>query len=217
MSKDEEFLKNEKDRYGKIYVDLTYAIDNISPFIDSKELNNRKYVTKLPVLKKYIDLIEAAQGEINKKSGFSRLFSDNKYTDLLRTYKQDNRETLTQLENCSGCVHRNCMESKFDGCLGCKTGSRIVYSDNKKINVRFHDNWILNLTNDRTGEPDSYTVLATLQDIELDRKYIIIANLITKEKFILYYYPGISEDSYGEISDPTEFDFIVSTFQSIEE
>jgi len=217
MSKDMEFLKNEKDRYGKMYVDLTYAIDNIAPFIDSKELNNRKYVAKLPVLKKYIDLIEAAQGELSKKNVFSRFFSDNKYIDLLNTYKRDNMETLSQLENCSRCVYRNCMEDKFDGCLGCKSGSRIVYCDNKKISVRLHDNWMLNLTNDRTGAVDKYNVLATLQDIELDRKYIIIENLITKEKFILHYYPGISEDSYSEITDPEEFDFIVSTYQSLEE
>lgn len=217
MSKDIEFLKNEKDRYGKIYVDLTYAIDNISPFIDSKELNNRKYVAKLPILKKYIDLIEAAQGELSKKSGFSKLFSDNKYTDLLNTYKNDNMETLTQLENCGRCAYRNCMEDRFDGCLGCKSGSRIVYCDNKKISVRLHTNWVLNLTNDRTGAADRYNVLATLQDIELDKKYIIIENLITKEKFILHYYPGISEDSYGEITDSEEFDFIVSTYQGLEE
>lgn len=217
MSKDIEFLKNEKDRYGKIYVDLTYAIDNISPFIDSKELNSRKYAAKLPVLKKYIDLIEAAQGELNKKSGFSRLFSDNKYVDLLETYKRDNIETLTQLENCGRCVYRNSMNDKFDGCLGCKADSRIVYCDNKKISVRVHDHWILDLTNDRTGGSDKYNVLATLQDIELNRKYIIIEGLITKEKFILHYYPGISEDSYGEITDPEEFDFIVSTYQGLEE
>lgn len=217
MGKSEEFLKREKDHYGKIYVDLTYAIDNISPFIDSKELNNRKYVSKLSILKKYIDLIEAAEGELHKKSTFSKLFNDDKYTDLLTSYKIDNSETLTQLENCSCCVHRNCMESKFDGCLGCKPGSRIVYCDNKKINVTFHDNWVLNLTNDRTGEIDNYKVLATLQDIEKDRKYIIIENIKTKEKFILYYYPGISEDSYGEISDPEEFDFIVSTYEGVEE
>lgn len=217
MSKDIEFLKNEKDRYGKIYIDLTYAIDNISPFIDSKELNNRKYVAKLPILKKYIELIEAAHGELSKKSGFFRLFSDNKYINLLDTYKRDNMETLAQLENCGRCVYRNCMEDRFDGCLGCKSGSRIVFCDNKKISVRLHDNWLLDLTNDRTGAPDKYNVLATLQDIELDRKYIIIENLITKEKFILHYYPGISEDSYGEITDPEEFDFIVSTYQGLEE
>jgi hypothetical protein len=211
-----EFLKTEKDRYGKIYIDLTYAIDNIAPFIDNKELYNRKYVAKLPVLKKYIELIEAAQGELNKKSAFSRFFSDNKYIDLLESYKLDNMETLAQLENCGRCVYRNSMEDRFDGCLGCKSGSRIVYCD-KKISVRLHNNWILDLTNDRTGAADRHNVLATLQDIELDRKYIIIENLMTKEKFILHYYPGISEDSYGEITDPEEFDFIVSTYQGLEE
>jgi len=51
---------------------------------------------------------------------------------------------------------------------------------------------------------------------ELDKKYIIIQNIINKEKFILHYYTGISEDTYGEITDPKEFDFVVSTFQSIE-
>jgi hypothetical protein len=216
MSSDKEFLKNEKDHYGKIYVALTYAIDNISPFIDSKELNNRKYVAKLSVLKKYIELIETAESELHKENSFSKFFNGNKYTDLLNSYKNDNLETLTQLENCGGCVHRNCTEDRFDGCLGCKSDSRIVYCDNKKINVRFHDNWILELTNDRTDMSDRYKVLATLQDIEIDQRYIIIENLTSREKFILHYFPGISEDSYGEISDAKEFDFIVSTFQSIE-
>ena len=55
-----------------------------------------------------------------------------------------------------------------------------------------------------------------LRLVKLDRKYIIIENIKSKEKFILYYYPGISEDSYGEIKDAQEFDFIVSTFQSVD-
>ncbi|MBC2581339.1 DUF1292 domain-containing protein [Clostridium sp. DJ247] len=216
MSKSEEFIKREKEYFGKIYVDLTYAIDNVSPFISDKDLNSRKYVTKLPLLKKYIELIEAAESELNKKSSFSKLFDQDKYIDLLNSYKTDNEETLTQLENCSKCVYKNSMESKFDGCLACKPKSRIVYCDNKKINVRTYDNWSLDLTNDRTGELDKYKALATLQDIELDQKYIIIENYRTKEKFILYYYPGISEDSYGEISNPEEFDYIVSIYQGVE-
>ena len=42
-------------------------------------------------------------------------------------------------------------------------------------------------------------------------------NINSKEKFILHYYPGISEDTYGEITDPEEFDYIVSTYQSLDE
>ncbi len=216
MGKAEDFLKHERERYGKVYVDLTYAIDNVSPFLEREELNRRKYVTKLPMLKKYIELIESAEREVHKKGGFLSFFNNDKYIDLLNSYKHDNAEALNQLEHCSKCVHRNCTEDKFDGCLGCRESSRIVYCDHEKINVTFHDNWILTLNNDRTGEVDRHKVLATLQDVVKNQKYIIIENLRTDEKFVLYYYPGLSEDSYGEITDAEEFDYIVSTYQSVE-
>lgn len=217
MGRAEDFLKHEKERYGKVYVDLTYAVDNVSPFLESGELNKRKYVTKLPILKKYIDLIESAEREAHKKGGFLSFFNDDKYIDLLNSYKRDNTEALNQLEHCSQCAFRNCTEDKFDGCLGCRENSRIVYCDHEKINVTFHDYWILALNNDRTGDVDRFNVLATMQDVVKNQKYIIIRNLRTDEKFVLHYFPGISEDSYGEITDAEEFDYIVSTYQSVEQ
>jgi hypothetical protein len=217
MGRAEDYLKNERERYGKVYIDLTYAIDNIYPFLESADLNKRKYITKLPILKRYIDLIESAEREVHKKGGFLNFFNDDKYIDLLNSYKHDNAEGLNQLEHCSQCVYKNCTEDKFDGCLGCRENSRIVYCDHEKINVTFHDNWILTLNNDKTGDIDKFNVLATLQDIIKNQKYIIIRNLRTDEKFILHYFPGISEDNYGEITDGDEFDFIVSTYQGVEE
>lgn len=217
MGKAEDFLKKERERYGKVYVDLTYAIDNISPFVDKAKLNNRKYVNKLPVLKKYLELIDTAERELSKKGGFLGFFNDDKYTDLLTSYKHDNLDAINQLEHCSHCVYKECMEDKFDGCLGCRENSRIAYCDHEKINVTLHDNWIIALSNDRTGEVDRYKVLATLQDVSREQKYIIINSLRTDEKFVLYYYPGLSEDSYGEITDSEEFDFIVETYQRVEE
>jgi hypothetical protein len=217
MGRTEDFLKHERERYGKVFVDLTYAVDNVSPFLERGELNMRKYVTKLPVLKKYIELVESAEREVHKKRGFLSFFNDDKYIDLLNSYKHDNADALNQLENCGKCVHRNCTEDKFDGCLGCRENSRIVYCDHEKINVTFHDNWVLTLNNDRTGDVDRHKVLATLQDVVKDQKYIIIENLRTDEKFVLYYHPGLSEDSYGEISNEEEFDYVVSTYQSVEE
>jgi hypothetical protein len=217
MGRAEDFLKSEKERYGKVYVDLTYAVDNISPFLENAELNKRKYVTKLSLLKKYIDLIESAEREVYKKGGFLNFFNDDKYIDLLNSYKNDNKEDINQLEHCSQCVYRNCLEDKFDGCLGCRENSRIVFCDHEKINVTFHDNWILTLNNDKTGDMDRFKVLATLQDIIKDQKYIIIKNLRTDEKFVLHYFSGISEDSYGEITEAEEFDYIVSAYQRVEQ
>lgn len=216
MSKADEFLKSEKNRYGKIFVDVNYAIDNVSPFLDESILKSRKYVAKLPVLKKYIELLQTAESEINKGGFFSR-FGNDKYIDLLNDYKRDNIESLSQLDKCSQCQCLNCTaDCKFDSCLGCRDNSSIAFCDHKKVNVSKPDNFILNLTNNRTEADDKYIVLGIVQDVERDTKYIVIENIVNKEKFILHYYPGISEDTYGEITDPEEFDFVVSTFQSLE-
>ncbi|WP_446898236.1 DUF1292 domain-containing protein [Clostridium sp. LBM24168] len=216
MSKISEFINSEKEHYGKIFVEINYAIDNIAPFIDKKILIRRKYSTKINALKKYIDLIESTESEINHGSFFNK-FKGDKYISLLKGYKHDNLESLNQLEKCSKCQCLNCTsDCKFDSCLACKENSNIISCDREKINVTVHDNFTLELTNNKTNKNDKYYVIAVLQNIELNRKYIIIQNILTKEKFILYYYPGISEDNYGEITDADEFDFIVSTFQSVD-
>lgn len=214
--KEQEFLKEEKEHYGKVFVDINYAISNVEPFLDDRRLSERKYLSRLPVLKKYIELIEASERE-NSKGGFFKIFSSDKHRELLEGYKSDHRKELKQLENCSKCACLNCtVECNFDSCLGCREGSRIVYCDHKRINVIFHDNFTLNLTNERTGDDERYIVLATVQDVVKDKLYIIIEGISTKEKYVLYYYPGISEDTYGEITDEEEFDFVVSTFESVE-
>lgn len=216
MSTAEQFLKDEKDKYGKLYVTLSYAVDNVSPFIEDIKLSRRQYYSKLPYLKKYIDLIESAEVEV-KNSNFFERFGDNKYVELLTDYKNDNIEYFSQLEKCSKCSCLNCAaECNFGSCLSCKEGSFITSCDHKKINATKHDNFMLSLTNDRTGEQDRYIVLATLEDVEKSKQYIIIENISTDEKFILHYFPGISEDTYGEISNPEEFDTIVSIFQSLD-
>lgn len=216
MSNTQDFIREEKESFGKIFVDISYAIDNVSPFLEKGEMQKRKYVVKLPVLKKYIELLDAASAE-DKKEGFFKMFKGDKYTHLLEGYKRDNSTCLNQLEKCSKCACLNCTANcNFDSCLGCRQGSRIAKCDHENMNATLHDNYTLELTNDNTGEEDSYTVLATMQNCELDRKYIIIENKIDREKFILYYYPGISEDDYGEIEDAEEFDFIAETYEGLE-
>ncbi|MEY8762718.1 MULTISPECIES: DUF1292 domain-containing protein [Clostridium] len=216
MDKIRKSIELEKDKYGKIFVDISFAIDNVSPFIDKEILARRKYSAKITTLKKYMELLESAESELNTKK-FFRKSKEDRYIFLLESYKNDHSESLSQLEKCSNCECLNCTANcKFDSCLGCKSSSNITYCDREKINVTKHDDFSINLLNNRTGKNNRYTVLATLQDVKLDRKYIIIENIKSKEKFILYYYPGISEDSYGEIKDAQEFDFIVSTFQSVD-
>lgn len=215
MNKAEQFLKDEKDKYGKLYVTLSYAVDKISPFVEENKKNRRQYYSKLPYLKKYIDLIESAEQEIKNSSFFDR-FGENRSIELLKDYKNDNMEYFNQLEKCSQCSCLNCVaQCSFGSCLSCREKSNIVSCDHQAINVTSHDNFILSLTNNKTGNSDSYLVAATLEDISKDMKYIVIENIDTDEKFILHYFPGISEDTYGEITDPEEFDKIVSIYQSL--
>ena len=213
-----ELIKADKEHYGKLYYDITSAIDEIAPFLSQEELDKKKFVSRLPVLKKYIEALQSADNEINKK-GIFKLFEGDKYSDLLISYKQDNEDELKQLEMCSKCICKNCVEScKFDGCMGCRNGQHLVKCDKKKLNVSFHDSFTVDLTNQATGVNKKYKVLATMQNIELDRRYIIIGGMYSidkDEKYILYYYPKISQDEYGEITDENEFDKIVETYESI--
>ncbi|KRQ87195.1 hypothetical protein ABG79_00993 [Caloramator mitchellensis] len=214
--KAQEFLDKEKEKYGKIYSDISFAIDNISPFLDTRELKTRKYSSFLPVLKKYIDKIEVAESNLNK-SGIFSIFSNGKIIDELEKFKFEYKEELRQLEKCVNCKCLNCsIGCKFDGCLGCREGSNVVSCDHEKINVRFHDNFYQELLNEKSGKREKYKVLATLMDAKQNRHYIIIEGVFSKDKYVLYYYPDIDEDRFGEIKDEQEFDYIVETYQSVE-
>lgn len=209
------FLEQEKKEYGKVYADITYAIDNISPFLEQEVLSRRKFVKRIDVLKRYIDLIDSCIAEASQ-GGFLRIFKNDNSINLLNSYKRDNSETISLLNNCSKCSCLNCTSiCNFDSCSGCRKGSNIGFCDHKKINVTHHSDFMLDLTNDRTGMQDRYKVLATLQDCMSDKKYIIIQSISGQDKFVLYYYPGIVEDSYGEITDAEEFDFVVNTYENM--
>ena len=219
MGKTESFIKVERDILGKVFVDINYAIDNISPFLSEQDLKKRKYVIKVAVLKKYMDLLDTAEGESAHKGGLLNLFNNDKYINLLNDYKRSNDDAINQLQKCSKCSCLNCTAPcKFDSCLGCREGSHIAQCDHKKINVTFHNHFTTELTNSRTGSSENYMVLATLQDVEKDQRYIITQGIVDKDdKYILYYTPGIVEDTFGEISDEQEFNFVITTFQGASE
>ncbi|WP_027631774.1 hypothetical protein [Clostridium hydrogeniformans] len=218
MSKALEFINSEKSHYGKIFVDVSYAIDNVSPFLDKDVLENRKYTVKLPVIKKYIDVLEGAESEAKKSSGFMSMFKGDKVTPLVESFKRDNKDSLIQLENCSKCTCLNCTaQCNFASCEGCRPGSFIAYCDHERYNVTKHGNFNIELTNNRTGRTDRYKVMATMEDCVDEKRYIVIQNVMdNSDKYILHYYPGISEDDYGEITDGEEFDTIASLYGKVD-
>ena len=68
MSRDLEFIKSEKDVWGKVFVDISYGIDNVAPFLSEQTLKIRKYHGKVDILKKYISLLDSAEMEASKAS-----------------------------------------------------------------------------------------------------------------------------------------------------
>lgn len=218
MSKTEEFVSREKDTYGKIYSSIAFAIDDISGLLDKSTLNNRKYVSRQAVLSKYMELLNSANTEAKKNKGFfGSMFESNKYIDLLESYKADHKEDLEQLENCCSCECLKCTaECKFDSCNRCEKSGRVAYCDHSRTNVVVFKNRTLDLLNNSTGIDDSYTVLAIVQDSLKDKRYILLENLSDGERFILYYYPGIREDSYGEITAEDDFNFAADAYNLLE-
>lgn len=214
--KSQDYIKNDRNFYGKIFIDISYAIDNISPFLESSEADKRKYIIKFPVIKKYLSLLDSAEIESKKNTGFRSLFKSDNTISLLDSYKRDNNESLIQLENCSKCACLNCTKQcNFSSCNGCKSNSYIKKCDHDKFNIRFHNNFTLELTNNNTNRTDKYKILATMENCIDDKKYIAIENLMDSEdKFILHYYPNISSDDFGEITDAEEFDTIASLYES---
>ncbi|AYE34803.1 DUF1292 domain-containing protein [Clostridium septicum] len=214
MANNSDFIKEELDHFGKIYTDLTYAISEISPFLDENELIKRKYYSKISILKTYIEKLNISKTKSQKKKLINFFSTNNSHEDL-KIFKNDNRESFLQFENCSKCACLNCIrECEFKGCLGCRSNSYIKKCDKNKINIRKHKNFFLDLTNNNTGKSSKYNVLATLEDKQLDKLYIILENIEDNtDKYILYYYPSISSDEFGEITDTSEFDFIVNTFE----
>lgn len=215
MGNDLDFIKRERDSFGKIYTDITYAISDISPFLEEADLRKRKYYSKLSILRDYIKKLDESEFNSFKKPKLLSFFKKDDFESNLINYKASNRSAFTQFENCSKCACLNCVrECNFKSCSGCKSDSFIKKCTDNKINITSHKNFTLDLTNNDTGKQSTYKVLATLEDCTLDRLYIILENRVdSNDKFILYYYPGISEDNFGEIEDEDEFNFIVESFE----
>lgn len=216
MNKAEEFITSERNSYGKIFSDIAFAIDNVSGLLDPKVFENRKYIHKNKVLSKYMELLNTAENE-SKKKGILGIFKWDNYIDLLNSYKNDNKESFEQLKNCSTCECLNCThECNFDSCHGCTNGSRVASCDHYLKNVVLQQNHNLRLKNNNTGEDNYYNVLALVEKGDNTKKFIIIENTTNKEKFILYYYTGISEDSYGEITDENDFNFAAEAYDNLD-
>lgn len=215
MSNTRDFVLKEKSELGEVFTKLTYAINDVTPFLEESTLKKRKYVSKVSVLSEYMRMLSQAEAEPEKRGLFS-LKRDNT-VDKLLDYKQENIKTFYQLEDCANCKCLECIKDcEFKSCSGCRSGSYIKTCDKSDLDTRFHREFSLDLTNDNTGEENTYKVLATVENCKRDRLYIALENVHdVEDKLILYYFPGISGDEFGEITDFEEFEEVVQAVESM--
>ncbi|KMT22719.1 hypothetical protein [Clostridium cylindrosporum] len=214
MGRAKDFIEKEKDQLGSLLYNINGAIAEIAPFIEEETLRNRKYFSRVDAANELLKYLEDKYYEENK-DGILGFLNDGKRIAEVENKKNKYSLPISQLENCSKCKCLSCTKTcSFDSCSGCREDAFVKECNKESFNTVFYNDFILNLTRDGEGS-SRYNVLATLQDLNRDQKYIIIQEIATGEKFILHYYPGISESDYGEITDKEEFDFIVNEFEKI--
>ncbi|MBC7765629.1 MAG: DUF1292 domain-containing protein [Hyphomonadaceae bacterium] len=216
MRKIDQFIASEKTRYGDIFSDIMYAKSELEPFLPQAVLQQRKYTTALPILSRYMMLLDNVKNDTGKE-GMLGFLKDDKHIGLLEDYKRDHEDAFKQLVKCYTCQCLKCpKECEFDSCLGCKAGASVVTCDRTQLCAVCHDEAIIPLENNSTQRVEDYEVLATMQDIKKDKRYIFLQGTQSDEKLVLYYYPGISDTTYGEITDEAEFDSVIAAYQRIE-
>ena len=212
----EDFIKKEAADSGKLYADVIFALEEIEEFVPKEQLKDRKFVEYLPVLKVYVDMLKNAEVDNNAKGTLGKFFNQNDSEGaVIQKFKSENTEKFDRIRSCVNCKCLSCPnECIMEGCNRCDRSGKVAKCDKKTICIYTFTTKRLELINNMTGNPDLYNVLSIVQDKEYDQLFIIIE--LNREKFVLYFYPGISEDSYGEISDVEDFNFALNSYEHVE-
>lgn len=199
-------MNKELEACKELYSTLIFGIDDIDDFLEKSDLDRRKCIKLLPVLNEYKGLLQKALEETK---------DETQVPASLHQFRTEHFEELEKLKDCAKCKCLNCArDCNMAGCERCDPSFRckITSCDNKTAAVYdFDDKWI-DLINNDTGVNERLKVLAVIQDLEFDQLYIILKR--ENDKLIMYYYPSIDEDTYGEITDSDDMDFAVKAFEN---
>lgn len=130
-----EFIEKERLKYKKIYSDMMFAYDDLIKMLDEDEIKKRTFISKIEVLKNYMNFLDNLESENKKGKGFlSRLINKEKYIDnKIHDYFNDEvKFNINKLEKCNSCKCKNCVsQCLMNGCLNCKEKEYIVECNKK--------------------------------------------------------------------------------------
>ena len=205
----------EQDKYRELYAKIVFALDEIHDFLSEDDLKRRRFVRLLPVLKNYSDMLDESAEDEKKAGIFGRLFHKSGKSPSVGEYRRRNADAFLQLEDCARCKCLNCVrDCKMEGCSRCEPGHgcRVASCDNKESAVWTYGFKSLDLQNNATGRTETFEVKAVVQDLAYKQRYIILEN--NGGKIVLYYYPGLKGDDYGEVTDADDLNFAVKAYEN---
>jgi len=197
ITKPTNATKDELAVNKELYAKIVFGNDDVQDLLDKEEFKNRRCVRFIPILKEYVDLLAA--NDIFKISVF----------------KQTHNEDLTKIKDCVDCTCLHCTrDCAMSGCKGCDINHKckVASCDNKVSAVWTFADKTIELQNNKTGRNERLKVLATIQDLEYKQLYIVLDQ--NGERVVLYYYPSISGDTYGEITDTDDLEFAAKALES---
>lgn len=206
----------KSEAYKELYAKIVFALDEIKDFLSDEDLRRRKFYRLLPILKEYLELLESSEEDNKRKGLLHKLLGAKPSSERdAEAFLRQNADSFLQLEDCARCKCLSCpKDCKMEGCSRCEPGHgcRVSSCDNKESAVWTYGFKTLELRNNDTGNTETFEVRTVVQDLQYKQLYIVLDR--RGDKVILYYYPGLKGDDYGEIKDADDLNFAANAFEN---
>lgn len=212
-------IQNDKVKYGNIYSNIMFTLNEIEDFYEDTTIKERFYYRASSLLKIYLDMIDDITFEMNKKVGFfeklkQKRIIEDKYNELLK-FKSKNIRDFNKLSNCVNCSCLKCISRcKFNPCSRCKEEGYVKYCDKEHENLIKFDNLVEQQYNYETSQQESIDILSEIMIDE--NRYRMIYDRGEQNNLILTFDYSLKDGNiYGAVSDDDiNVDKVIELFES---
>ncbi|MGL5616022.1 MAG: hypothetical protein ACRDD2_07340 [Sarcina sp.] len=211
-------LEREKLKYGNIYSDIMFSLNEIEDFEENTTLKNRFYYRASRLLKEYLAMMDDINFEINKKVGFfekmkQKSLIDSKYNELMN-FKNRNIKDLNKLCNCTKCKCLKCIsDCNLDPCNRCKDAGAVNFCEDGNNLIKF-TNLVESQYNYQTSQYENIDILAEV--IVNEKRYRFIYDRGERRNLIFNFNYSLNEGNlYEPVPDDDEdLNKVIEIFES---
>lgn len=212
-------LQEQETKYGNVYSDIMFALNDIEDFDEDTNLKDRFYYRASKLLKDYLEIIDNLDYEINKKVGFfekikQKNIIEKKYNEL-NNFKNRNLKDFNKLSNCSKCNCLKCIANcDFNPCNRCKEQGKVNFCDRENENLINFNNLVEQQYNYESSKYENIDILSEI--IVNNKRYRMIYDREEKTNLILYFDYSLKDGNiYDAVADDDEnLDRVIEIFES---